>query len=46
MRGRSAGRQAGGPSAKADHEAGVLIPRIPIAERAGPRKIAMGGDTV
>ncbi|MBH5338577.1 Hsp20/alpha crystallin family protein [Streptomyces pactum] len=29
---------------KADYEAGVLTLRIPIAERAKPRKIAIGGD--
>ncbi|MET9588975.1 Hsp20/alpha crystallin family protein [Streptomyces sp. NPDC006539] len=29
----------------ADHEAGVLTLRIPIAERAKPRKIAIGGES-
>lgn len=29
---------------KADYEAGVLTLRIPIAERAKPRKIAIGGE--
>ncbi|MER5252674.1 MULTISPECIES: Hsp20/alpha crystallin family protein [unclassified Streptomyces] len=29
----------------ADYEAGVLTLRIPIAERAKPRKIAIGGET-
>ncbi|MEU9099941.1 Hsp20/alpha crystallin family protein [Streptomyces sp. NPDC048361] len=30
---------------KADYEAGVLTLRIPIAERAKPRKIAVGGQS-
>ena len=30
---------------KADYEAGVLTLRIPIAERAKPRKIAIGGGS-
>ncbi|GAA0271961.1 Hsp20/alpha crystallin family protein [Streptomyces polychromogenes] len=30
---------------EAHHEAGVLTLRIPIAERAKPRKIAIGGDS-
>ncbi|MFD4628282.1 Hsp20/alpha crystallin family protein [Streptomyces sp. NPDC058284] len=30
---------------KADYEAGVLTLRIPIAERAKPRKISIGGDS-
>jgi HSP20 family protein len=30
---------------KADYDAGVLTLRIPIAERAKPRKIAVGGDS-
>ncbi|MDO0917691.1 Hsp20/alpha crystallin family protein [Streptomyces sp. DT2A-34] len=30
---------------KADYDAGVLTLRIPIAERAKPRKIAIGGDS-
>ncbi|KIF03984.1 heat-shock protein Hsp20 [Streptomyces sp. RSD-27] len=29
---------------EADYEAGVLTLRIPIAERAKPRKISIGGD--
>ncbi|CAM5734616.1 hypothetical protein SBADM41S_01610 [Streptomyces badius] len=29
----------------ADYEAGVLTLRIPIAERAKPRKIAIGGES-
>jgi len=30
---------------KADYEAGVLTLRIPIAERAKPRKVAIGGES-
>ncbi|MFI1155551.1 Hsp20/alpha crystallin family protein [Streptomyces sioyaensis] len=30
---------------KADYDAGVLTLRIPIAERAKPRKIAIGGES-
>jgi HSP20 family protein len=30
---------------KADYDAGVLTLRIPIAERAKPRKVAIGGDS-
>ncbi|MCC9705356.1 MULTISPECIES: Hsp20/alpha crystallin family protein [unclassified Streptomyces] len=30
---------------KADYDAGVLTLRIPIAERAKPRKVAIGGGT-
>ncbi|MFJ9612423.1 Hsp20/alpha crystallin family protein [Streptomyces noursei] len=30
---------------KADYDAGVLTLRIPIAERAKPRKIAVGGES-
>ena len=30
---------------RADYEAGVLTLRIPIAERARPRKISVGGGT-
>ncbi len=30
---------------EADYEAGVLTLRIPIAERAKPRKIAIGGES-
>jgi HSP20 family protein len=30
------------PVAKADYDAGVLTLRIPIAERAKPRKISIG----
>lgn len=30
---------------EADYDAGVLTLRIPIAERAKPRKIAIGGDS-
>jgi HSP20 family protein len=30
---------------KADYDAGVLTLRIPIAERAKPRKISVGGET-
>jgi HSP20 family protein len=30
---------------KADYEAGVLTLRIPIAERAKPRKVAIGGGS-
>ena len=30
---------------KADYESGVLTLRIPIAERAKPRKIAIGGES-
>ncbi|MER7661495.1 MULTISPECIES: Hsp20/alpha crystallin family protein [unclassified Streptomyces] len=30
---------------RADYEAGVLTLRIPIAERAKPRKIAVGGES-
>jgi HSP20 family protein len=29
----------------ADYDAGVLTLRIPIAERAKPRKIAIGGES-
>ncbi|MGW7002149.1 Hsp20/alpha crystallin family protein [Streptomyces sp. NPDC054933] len=32
-----------GDNIKADYDAGVLTLRIPIAERAKPRKIAIGG---
>ncbi|MFE7541378.1 hypothetical protein [Streptomyces platensis] len=43
---RAAGRRAERrPVAAADNEAGAPTPRIPIAERAEPHKIAMGGDT-
>ncbi|MGW4568206.1 Hsp20/alpha crystallin family protein [Streptomyces sp. NPDC004561] len=30
---------------EAAHEAGVLIRRVPIAERAKPRKISIGGSS-
>lgn len=30
---------------EADYDAGVLTLRIPIAERAKPRKIAIGGES-
>ncbi len=30
---------------KADYDAGVLTLRIPIAERAKPRKVAIGGGS-
>ncbi|GAO12208.1 heat shock protein Hsp18 [Streptomyces lydicamycinicus] len=42
----SAGRRAERrPAGEADHEAGVLRSRTPIAERAEPHEVAMGGDT-